>query len=182
MKRLSKLDNILDKYIINNSEISSTNEHLHTQQSFNNNLKINIHSRRNSIKNNPFQRDYHFNTSYIKSTLQNTNLIKAIESNNIKKVKEYLDLNILNLNILNTNGISPLHIAVIHGNLEVINLLLEKGANPNLPSLTKKQTPLHYAYIFKNISTSKIINLLLKYNADQNLEDINNKRPKEYAI
>ena len=182
MKRLSNLDNILDEYIINNSEISSTNEHLHTQQSFNNNLKINIHSRRNSIKNNPFQRDYHFNTSYIKSTLQNTNLIKAIESNNIKKVKEYLGLNIINLNILNTNGISPLHIAVINGNLEVINLLLEKGANPNLPSLTKKQTPLHYAYIFKNISTSKIINLLLKYNADQNLEDINNKRPKEYSL
>ena len=182
MKRLSKVDNILNEYIINNSEISSTNEHLLTQQSFNNNLKINIHSRRNSIKNNPFQKDYHFNTSYIKSPSQYTNLIKAIESNNIKKVKEYLDGKILGLNKLNKNGISPLHIAVINGNLEIINLLLEKGANPNLVSLKKRQTPLHYAYIFKNIETNKIINILLKYNANANLEDINNKMPKEYSL
>ena len=182
MKRLSKVDNILNEYIINNSEISSTNEHLLTQQSFNNNLKINIHSRRNSIKNNPFQKDYRFNTSYIKSPSQYTNLIKAIESNNIKKVKEYLDGNILGLNKLNKNGISPLHLAVINGNLEIINLLLEKGANPNLVSLKKKQTPLHYAYIFKNIETNKIINILLKYNANANLEDINNKMPKEYSL
>ena len=182
MKRLSKVDNILNEYIINNSEISSTNEHLLTQQSFNNNLKINIHSRRNSIKNNPFQKDYHFNTSYIKSPSQYSNLIKAIESNNIKKVKENLDGNILGLNKLNKNGISPLHLAVINGNLEIINLLLEKGANPNLVSLKKKQTPLHYAYIFKNIETNKIINILLKYNANANLEDINNKMPKEYSL
>ena len=41
---------------------------------------------------------------------------------------------------------------------------------------------MHYAYIFKNIETNKIINILLKYNANANLEDINNKMPKEYSL
>ena len=182
MKRSSKADNILNEYIINNTDLSSTNEHLFTQQSVKNNLNMNIHNRRNLIKNNPFQKDHHFNTSYKKSTFQYNNLIKAIESNNIKKVEEYLDGNIPSINILNKNGISPLHTAVINGNLEIINLLLEKGANPNLTSIKKKQTPLHYAYIFKNLQSNKIINLLLKYNANPNLEDINNKRPKEYSL
>ena len=182
MKSSSKADNILNEYIINNTDLSSTNEHLFTQQSVKNNLNMNIHNRRNLIKNNPFQKDHHFNTSYKKSTFQYNNLIKAIESNNIKKVGEYLDGNIPSINILNKNGISPLHTAVINGNLEIINLLLEKGANPNLTSIKKKQTPLHYAYIFKNLQSNKIINLLLKYNANPNLEDINNKRPKEYSL
>ena len=182
MKRSSKADNILNEYIINNTDLSSTNEHLFTQQSVKNNLNMNIHNRRNLIKNNPFQKDHHFNTSYKKSTFQYNNLIKAIESNNIKKVEEYLDGNIPSINLLNKNGISPLHTAVINGNLEIINLLLEKGANPNLTSIKKKQTPLHYAYIFKNLQSNKIINLLLKYNANPNLEDINNKRPKEYSL
>ena len=50
MKELSKTDNLLNEYIINNSEISSTNEHLLTQQSFNNNLNIKLQSKRNSLK------------------------------------------------------------------------------------------------------------------------------------
>ena len=83
---------------------------------------------------------------------------------------------------MNKNGISPLHIAVINGNLDIINYILDKGANPNISSLHKKQTPLHYAYIFKNIKSSKIRNLLLKYNANPDLEDINNKKPNEYSL
>ena len=181
MKELSKTDNLLNEYIINNSEISSTNEHLLTQQSFNNILNIKLQSKRNSVKSN-IKMNFHYNTSYINSSSKNNNLIKSIELNNLKKVKEYLNKDKSNINSLNKNGISPLHIAVISGNLEIINFLLDKGANPNIKSLSKKQTPLHYAYIFKSTKTHKIINLLLKYNANPNLEDTNNKRPKEYSL
>ena len=181
MKELSKTDNLLNEYIINNSEISSTNEHLLTQQSFNNILNIKLQSKRNSVKSN-IKMNFHYNTSYINSSSKNNNLIKSIELNNLKKVKEYLNKDKSNINSLNKNGISPLHIAVISGNLEIINFLLDKGANPNIKSLSKKQTPLHYAYIFKSTKTHKIINLLIKYNANPNLEDTNNKRPKEYSL
>ena len=182
MKESSKLDNYLNEYTINNSEISSLNEHLFTQQSVNNKFNIKLQSRRNSTKKNLLKKYSQNTSSYIRKPFQFKNLIKAIESDNIRKVKELLNKDISNINSLNKNGISPLHIAVIHGNLEIINILLEKGANPNITSWKKKQTPLHYSYIFKNIKSNKIKNILLKYNANPNLEDINNKKPKEYSL
>ena len=98
----------------------------------------------------------------IQCTMGETPLFQAVDMEKIEHVKLLLK-NGANPNITNDDGLTPLHIAVINGNLEIINFMLEKGANPNITSLNKKQTPLHYAYIFKNISTSKIINLLLNY-------------------
>ena len=147
-----------------------------------NKLNIKLQNHRNIIKNNPYKKYNHNTSSYIKKSSQKNNLIKAVENNNIRKLKELLNIDISNINSLNKNGISPLHIAVIHGNLEIVNLLLNKGADPNISSLNKRQTPLHYAYIFKNIKSTKIKNLLIKYNANPNLEDINNKKPKEYSL
>ena len=184
MKESTKVnDNILNEYIMNNnSEIPQTNKHLLTPHSLKNNLNIKIQSRRNSLKNKKPKKYNPNTTNNIKASFQYNNFIKAIETNKLQKVKECLTKDIININLYNKNGISPLHIAVIGGNLEIINLLLDKGANPNILSLQKKQTPLHYAYIFKNMNTNKIINLLLKYNANPNLEDINNKKPKEYSL
>ena len=182
MKELSKADNILNEYIINNSEVSPMNEHLLTQQSFNKKVNIKLQTKRNSTKKNPLKKYCHYTSSYIRKPAHYNILINAIENNNLKKVKELLNKDVSNINLLNKNGISPLHIAVINGNLEIINFMLEKGANPNITSLNKKQTPLHYAYIFKNIKSNKIKNLLIKFKADPNIEDINNKKPKEYSL
>ena len=183
MKELTKVDNILNEYIINDTELSSKNEYLLTQQSvINSKLNLKLQNQRNISKNNPLNKYCHNTSSYIKKPSQKNDLIKSIQKNNIRKVKEILNKDLSNINRLNKNGISPLHIAVIHGNLEIINLLLEKGANPNIASWEKKQTPLHYSYIFKNMKANKIRNLLLKYNANPNLEDINNKKPKEYSL
>ena len=182
MKELSKVDNLLNEYIINNPEISPINNNLQTHQSFNNKHNIKLQTRRNSSKKNPLKKYNHYTSSYIRKPTNYNILINAIENNNIGKVKELLNKDISNINKLNKNGISPLHIAVINGNLEIINFMLEKGANPNIKSFSKKQTPLHYAYIFKNIKATKIKNLLIKYKADPNSEDINNKKPKEYSL
>ena len=45
MKELSKADNILNEYIINNSEVSPMNEHLLTQQSFNKKVNIKLQTK-----------------------------------------------------------------------------------------------------------------------------------------
>ena len=182
MKELSKADNILNKYIINNPEIPSLNGHLLTQQTFNLKCNTKLQAKRNSNKKNPLKKYCHYTSSYIRKPAHYNILINAIENNDIKKVKELLNKEVSNINLLNKNGITPLHIAVINGNLEIINFMLEKGANPNIKSFNKKQTPLHYAYIFKNIKANKIKNLLIKYKADPNIEDINNKKPKEYSL
>ena len=75
----------------------------------------------------------------------NTELFQEIEKNNLKKVSEILNNDKSQLNEYNIDGLTPLHLSVIKGNPKIINLLLEKGANPNALSLSKNQTPLHYS-------------------------------------
>ena len=182
MKEISRSESLLNDYIMNTSELSSSHQQTCTIQSINNNLSQKLQNRNSSIKKNPFS-EYSYKINNIsKLEINNNNLINFIESNNIEKIIEYLDKDISKINMLNENGVSALHIAVINGRLDIINILLKYGANPNITSLDKKQTPLHFAYIFKSIAFNQIINLLLKYNANPNLEDINNKKPYEYAL
>lgn len=56
------------------------------------------------------------------------------------------------------------------GNEKIVNILLEQGADPNIPYLKTKQTPLHLAIKF---GFKKIQNLLIAYGADENLKDKN---------
>ena len=62
----------------------------------------------------------------------------------------------------------------------MINLLLSYGANSNILSDKKKQTPLHLEYLNQNSVTEDIIKELLKYKADYNIIDSKNKKPSEY--
>ena len=183
MKELSKSESLLNEYIMNTSELSSSREHIYTQQSINNNLNLKLQNRKSTIKKNPFDKFSSNSNKILKlDENQTNNLINAIECNNMNKIKEYLEKDSLNINELNDKGISPLHIAVINGNMEIIKLLLDYGANPNIRSLKKKQTPLHLAYIFKCLLSNQIINLLINNKANPNLEDINNKKPFEYSL
>ena len=163
MKEVSKSESILNDYIMNTSELSSSNQQTYTLQTINNNLSLKLQSRSSTIEQNPF---YIYN--YPKQELDFSNLINFIECGNIQKIIDYLDKDISDINKLNDNGISPLHMAVINGNIEVINILLKYGSDPNKRSTNNSQTPLHFAYIFKNTLSNKIINLLLKYNDNPN--------------
>lgn len=82
-----------------------------------------------------------------------------------------------NLDYVSSEG-TALMAAVVKGNLKLVNLLLEKKANPNL---TNKQgtTALIYAVQFKN---SEMISLLLKYNASKSQLDTDGKTAFEYAV
>ena len=140
MKELSKSESILNEYIMNTSELSSSREHIYTQQSINNNLNLKLQNRKSTIKKNPFDKFSSNSNKILKlDENQTNNLINAIECNNMNKIKEYLEKDSLNINELNDKGISPLHIAVINGNMEIIKLLLDYGANPNIRSLKKNR-------------------------------------------
>ncbi len=113
----------------------------------------------------------------------NLNLITAVEYNKINKVKQILSDKLnkkKELDSLNEEGISSLHIAIIKGNFEMVKLLLENGANPNLKSEFSNQTPLHFAYLNQNSLTDEIISLLKKYNANDEIYDKNKKKPSDY--
>ena len=99
--------------------------------------------------------------------------------NNLAQV-ELLLIHKADPNMSNSEGISPLHIAVLKGNINIIKVLLDNKANPNLPSRSFNQTPLHFAYQ-QNVGED-IINLLLKYEASNLFIDKSNKKPSDYVI
>ena len=109
-----------------------------------------------------------------------TELFQEIEKNNYKKVYEILNKDLSQINDYNIDGLTPLHLGVIKGNIKIINLLLEKGSNPNALSLSKNQTPLHFSYLNQNENTDYIIKDLLNHGAKENILDINNKKPSDY--
>ena len=182
IKELSKSESILNEYIMNTSEISSSKDHIYTHQSINNNLNLKISCRTSSIKQNPFNKFSKSPKNHLNQKETISNIIKSIECNNTKRLKEYLEKDTSNINSLNEKGLSPLHIAIINDNLEIVKILLKHGADPNIKCATKNQTPLHFAYIFKNAMSNQIINLLLKNGANPDLEDINYKKPSEYLL
>ena len=116
------------------------------------------------------------------SIIHNTtyNLFSAVEYNDLEKAEQILKSDSSQINELNDEGISPLHISVIKGNLKMIDLLLRYGANSNIMSEKKKQTPLHLAYLNQNSMTEEILQELKNYNASDNVYDINNKKPSDY--
>jgi ankyrin repeat protein len=62
---------------------------------------------------------------------------------------------------------TPLHYAVLGGDVELARLLLEKGANPNAKD-EYGETPLHIAVVRGDLQMAK---LLLQYGADPNARD-----------
>ena len=114
------------------------------------------------------------------NNLKNNNLFSAVECNDLEKVSELLNQDNSKINELNDEGLSLLHIAVIKANIKMINLLLKYGADSNILSDKKKQTPLHLAYLNQNSMTEEIIKELIKNKANENIYDSKNKKPSDY--
>ena len=114
------------------------------------------------------------------NNLKNNNLFSAVDCNDLEKVSELLSQDNSKINDLNEEGLSVLHIAVIKANIKMINLLLKFGADSNILSDKKKQTPLHLAYLNQNSMTEEIIKELIKNNANENIIDSKNKKPIDY--
>ena len=100
--------------------------------------------------------------------------------NNNDKLFKLLNKDKSNINKLNKEGYSLLHISIMKGNITMLNKLLQLKANPNIKTKTKKQTPLHFAYIYGKDKSKEIIKILISYKADENILDIYNKKPIDY--
>jgi ankyrin-1 len=72
------------------------------------------------------------------------------------------------------NGRTPLHCAVYKNATQIVRLLLENNANPNLQENTDGQTPLHLAVDERNFET---LGLLFEYSANPNICDIDGWTP-----
>ena len=115
------------------------------------------------------------------NTIINANdLFTAVEYNDLERVNELLKQEPSKINELNEEGLSLLHIAVIKANINMINLLISYGADTNILSEKKKQTPLHLAYLNQNSLTEEIIQQLLNNKAEESILDLDNKKPSDY--
>nr|CAD7458068.1 unnamed protein product [Timema tahoe] len=86
---------------------------------------------------------------------------------------------VLNVNVCNPEGFTPLHVATMHGRTEMVRLLLDANAHPNVTTRTKGATPLHLAC---QNQRSQVVRLLLQSgNCDIDLVDTRGNTALHYC-
>jgi ankyrin repeat protein len=64
---------------------------------------------------------------------------------------------ILNINVCNSDGFTALHVASMHGHVDMMRVLLDAGAEINVTTRTKGVTPLHLACQNQCIQAAKLL-------------------------
>ncbi|KAM3340908.1 hypothetical protein P3S68_028543 [Capsicum galapagoense] len=79
-------------------------------------------------------------------------LFVAVQNGEVDKVEAMIDENPNVLRIVTVNGkLSPLHVAAVNGQIEVLCILLDRGVNPDILN-RHKQTPLMLAAMHGKVS------------------------------
>ena len=121
----------------------------------------------------------------LKTALPTQGLITAIDTENTESVKEILGAGINpNKNPVPEGfpltGAYPLHLAVVKGNKEIVQMLLEHGAQIDGKAKNKDEaTPLHWAAFF---GQKDMVSLLIDAGAPINMLDSNHATPLDAAV
>lgn len=96
------------------------------------------------------------------------------------RVIELIDhlLKYVPIDIRSENGLTPLHEAVLKGNLPVVKYLIEKRADVNALS-NEEETPLHFAGNKRSWDVDKIVKALIEGGSDVNSIDCRGQTPLE---
>lgn len=111
----------------------------------------------------------------------NTILHIAVSYGHIEIIKYLLTIPGININVKQNMALchSPLHIAAIDNNCEIVELLTSHGANINIQNFYR-ETPLHVAAAIKY--SEETIKCLLKHRASVNIQDNNGQTPLHAAV
>lgn len=94
-----------------------------------------------------------------------------------KYIKDIIKKN-NNINIIDKNGITPLHVAVLYNDYDMIKKMLEYGADANKQDVIGYNTPLQIAI---DSGLDEIADLLINYTTDINSQDSGNFTAFHYA-
>lgn len=100
--------------------------------------------------------------------LQESMLFRAAYNGNISKIKELVHAG-LDINAATNHGYTPLHIAVLEDQLEMVHYLLQNGANPLISSL-ENETALTIAHEKGDQQILTVLMNSLKKVKDTNVE------------
>lgn len=92
----------------------------------------------------------------LKNKEEEKKIVNAIETGNISVLQDLITRGNLDVDTIlhhkdYVHGDPILHIAVVHQRLDLIKLLLEKGADPNIKDLKRGESPLHIAAQMNNV-------------------------------
>ena len=111
--------------------------------------------------------------------VKSNRLVRAVMSDDLDEVKARVMMRAkVNARDKSRDGMTPLHAAVENGNIEIIKLLLAKGAQINARNKVGG-TPLMWAAVYGNDDAVKE---LLKAGADKSLKDEDGKTARDWAI
>lgn len=85
----------------------------------------------------------------------------------------------LNVNVSNSEGFTPLHIAAMNGQADMMRLLLDSGAYPNVRTRQKGLTPLHLACQHQRVAAARILTQTGECNLD--LQDLRGNTALHHA-
>jgi ankyrin repeat protein len=115
-----------------------------------------------------------------------TPLHLAVDNGDYRLVERLLERNYDNIiNARDNFGWTPMHIAALHNDTDIVQLLIEKGAKVNLKD-SEQNTPLTYAVLNKAFDVTHILrknggkesNNQILSNSPNNLKKRRNKRRK----
>lgn len=109
-------------------------------------------------------------TNFMPNFNQNSNILHDLIDQNKDNIfiKIKIRENLNEVNSFDSLGYAPIHKAVIKGNFEIVDFLLNNGAQINIKHLMIGATPLHLAVFHKN---TLLVKLLLSRGADVNSTD-----------
>lgn len=95
-------------------------------------------------------------------------IFEAAAVGHIERVREFLKTDPEIINKYSNDGFPPLGLAAFFGHADIVQLLIEKGADVNAPSQNQMQVrPIHSAVAFKDKEVAcKIAKMLLENGAD----------------
>ena len=107
-----------------------------------------------------------------------TQIHDAVSDGDLEAVMSLLDEDPALINGRNTDGMTPLNLAAINGNYEIVKELLRRNADIHIGDVDNSQ-PIHLAAVSGNVQVAELI---LASGADINEQDNNGTTPLGFAV